>query len=517
MNKILTAIEKTASRLPGAIALMDGGVEDTKGKDIEGRSEISYKELWESVTRLSVSLQGFDVRVVGLYGDNSPAWVIVDLACQKAGITLIPLPHFFSESQLHRTMTVSAIDALISDDSLRFCNFLRDHYVNNEKWQSLIADFSIILLHGATVKCTAVNSTTVNALPENTVKITFTSGSTGDPKGVCLSQDAIDSVASSLLHAIEPTDQHCHLVALPLSTLLENVAGVYVPLLQGASCCVPSLSDVGIEGSSHFSLDRFLLALNRYNPSSIILLPQMLLGLSHAVERGFKLNSKLHFAAVGGGKVSIALLGKAKKLNIPVFEGYGLSECASVVSINTPVQEKIGSVGKPLAHCRVSIRDGEIFVSGKLYLGYLDNKVTCADDWFATGDLGYLDDEGYLYITGRRKNVLISSFGRNISPEWIESELLQRAEIEQCILLGDSQPYCSALLVCREQDVSQQSLRVIIDQINSTLPDYARVKRYLCINEPFSFDNGQLTANGRLCRQAISNHYSALISGLYVQ
>jgi long-subunit acyl-CoA synthetase (AMP-forming) len=501
---------------------MDGGVEDSKGQGVEGRSGISYKKLWESVTRLAISLQGFDVKVVGLYGDNSPAWVIIDLACQKAGVTLIPLPHFFSDSQLHRTLKVSAIDALISDDSSRFGNFVKDVYVKgeyaqDEKWQSLIADFSILLLHDATVNCAAVNSTAVNTLPEDTVKITFTSGSTGDPKGVCLAQNSIDSVASSLLHAIGPSDQHCHLVVLPLSTLLENVAGVYVPLLQGASCCVPSLSNVGIEGSSSFSQDRFLSALHRYNPSSLILLPQMLLGLSHAVEQGFRLNSKLHFAAVGGGKVSTALLVKAKKLNIPVFEGYGLSECASVVSINTPVQEKVGSVGKPLPHCHVSIRDGEIVISGKLYLGYLDNKVTCADEWFATGDLGYLDDEGYLYVTGRRNNVLISSFGRNISPEWVESELLQHTEIEQCILLGDSQPYCSALLVCREQGASQQSLRAIINQINSTLPDYARVQRFVRINEPFSYDNGQLTANGRLCRQAISNRYSALIAGLYAQ
>jgi long-subunit acyl-CoA synthetase (AMP-forming) len=360
-------------------------------------------------------------------------------------------------------------------------------------------------------------------------KITYTSGTTSEPKGVCLSTDQQWSVAQSLEQALRSLQIKKHLNVLPLSVLLENIAGVYTALACGAdNTCVP-LSEVGLYGSSNFDADACITAIEKYQAESIILLPQMLQAIvAKSTKQDPRLKS-LKFVAVGGGKTPVALIKTAKSMGIPVYEGYGLSECASVVALNTPENERIGSVGKVLSNRNVrASKDGEIEVKNVDLPHYLDNPAgltetltstpSSADgEWLPTGDLGHLDDEGFLYLDGRKKNVLITSFGRNISPEWPESLLLGSGLFKQAIVIGDGQSQLSALLVTSKDDVSDEAIQLAITSVNQDLPDYAQIGPWMLADEPFSPKNGLATANGRLKRDLIKNKFNNQIELLYAR
>jgi len=215
--------------------------------------------------------------------------------------------------------------------------------------------------------------------------------------------------------------------------------------------------------------------------------------------------SSLKFIAVGGGKVAPELLKLASKVGLPVYEGYGLTECGSCVALNTPQANKPGSVGKPLphAHIRFSPR-GEILVTGAAMQGYLDDAP--ADTEIATGDVGHIDEDGFLFVTGRIKNVIISSFGRNISPEWVESFFLANPFIHQIAVFGEAQPYLSAVIVPSKHAAAARIAEAVA-AINLTLPDYARIMQWVVADDPFHVDNGLVTNNGKLRRAAIATKY----------
>ncbi len=216
----------------------------------------------------------------------------------------------------------------------------------------------------------------------------------------------------------------------------------------------------------------------------------------------------LKFIAVGGGKVAPDLLRRAQKAGLRVYEGYGLTECGSCVALNTPEASRIGSVGKPLPHAQVRIADdGEIWVTGAAMQGYLSDQIVLTE--IATGDAGHLDNDGFLYVTGRIKNVLVSSFGRNISPEWVEGQLLSVPKIEQAIVFGEAQPHLSAVLVV-DDAINDQQLNLLLREVNSGLPDYARVVSWTRTSRRFCVEDGTMTETGKPRRALIASRYEAL-------
>jgi long-chain acyl-CoA synthetase len=219
--------------------------------------------------------------------------------------------------------------------------------------------------------------------------------------------------------------------------------------------------------------------------------------------------TSLKFIAVGGGKVAPELLGKAIALDLPVYEGYGLTECGSCVALNTPAAARVGSVGKPLRHANVRISNsGEVMVTGAAMSGYLDQQSGTTE--IATGDSGFIDDDGYLYITGRIKNTIISSFGRNISPEWVESAFLAHPAVNQLAVFGEGEPSLSAVIVA-DEGTSDAQLMLIIKSINQSLPDYAQITRWHRSSEPFTSVAGTLTTNGKLRRAEIAKQFSGAL------
>lgn len=465
---------------------------------IWANGELTASTLRDAVHALAGRLRATGWSRVASRLDNGPNWLVLDLALRQIDAVHIPLPTFFSTAQVTHALGSSGAQCLVMS-----AHEPKPHEVDSASGLSL----------GSTLAAWPLSST-MPPLPAGTACITYTSGTTGTAKGVCLSAASMLAVAASLFDAAAAVNPRRHLCLMPLSTLLENVSGVYAALLSGAEIAVPSLVDVGYTGASGLDIPTLLNCLHRYQPESAILLPQLLLALVCAAEAGHPLPASLRFLAVGGGRVGPTLLARAQALGLPVFEGYGLTECVSVVCLNRPDASRAGSVGRPLPHARVGIVDGEIVVDGERCLGYLGADGPPPGP-IATGDLGHIDADGYVFVSGRRSNVFITSFGRNVSPEWVESELLQHPAFAQAVVTGEARPFNVAVVWPRRADGDDALIREALAEVNAKLPDYARVADFVRAERPFSAADGLLTSNGRLRRGAILDHYAGAIDPLY--
>lgn len=418
----------------------------------DGSRSITYGELSQEIDTRVDAL--FGVRALAIALDNSLQWVLWDLAALKAEIPCIPVPPFFTRDQVSHLLQSAGVSHILDDQGLR---------------------------------TTGLEASSV--MPEGCAKVTFTSGTTGTPKGVCLSKAATENVASSIVDVLGADLTNTHVSVLPLAVLLENVAGVYAGLIAGCTIKTPPLEAYGENYSNLHSV------LSQNKANSIILVPEILRILMAQVAAQGPLES-LKFIAVGGSKVDPCLITKARVMGLPVYEGYGLSECASVVAMNTPHDDKVGTVGKLLPHVNALIEGGEFVFKTNGFLGYIGEAKPHS---FHSGDLGRFNDNGFLTISGRKKNVLITSYGRNVSPEWIEASLLAQPAIAQTIVYGDAQPHLSALIVPSALNADIQDA---INKVNQTLPDYAQVKNFKVVN-PFTAKDGTMTGTGRPRREHI--------------
>ena len=464
---------------------------------------LTYGALEERVREVARALEAREIRVAAFAADNGVSWLVVDLAAQLAGTVLVPLPPFFSREQIAHALADSGADALLADPGLPAL-----HDFDGPTLEPLPGPL------GDVAWC-RLRSNPAAPMPAGTAKVSYTSGTTGKPKGVCLRQASMDTVADSLRRAVADLQIARHLCVLPLPTLLENIAGVYAPLMNGAEIVMLRASDTGLGGASRFDAARLLACLETHRAESIILVPQLLGALVEALERGAPRPPSLKLVAVGGGRVSAALLRRADRLGLPVYEGYGLTECASVVALNTPAARRIGSVGRPLPHAEVTIdAHGEIEVAGTTVSGYVGGDEVPRR--LATGDLGHFDADGFLYVTGRRKNMFITSFGRNVSPEWVEAELCEEPAVAQAAVFGEARPWNVAVVVPARAARPEQ-LRGAIEAANRRLPDYARIGDWVVAARPFTPGTGELTANGRNRRPAIWARYRLELDALYDQ
>ena len=493
MSRVIAALRRHADCAPLKTALQDE------------HGTLSYGALQVEIDALAARLRAGQPRAIALLADNGRDWALADLAALAAGIPTVPLPVFFSPAQMAHALRTAGVDQVLTDQPQRLRIALQQ------------PDLAATPFYGALQRVRLQDADVpATRLPAGIQKVTFTSGTTGEPKGVCLSRDAMETVAESLGLASAASRDDRHLCLLPLATLLENIGGLYTPLLAGATLCIPRLAAVGLSGSSGLDAGRLAAALGEWRASTAIMVPQMLQVLVAAGHAGATLPRSLRYLAVGGAPVAGRLLDNASALGLPVHQGYGLSECASVVAVSRPGESRSGSVGKPLPHVRIDFADdGEILVRGLRWHGYLgDASDPQAADCIATGDLGYLDADGFLFLTGRKKNLFITAFGRNVAPEWVEGELVAHPAIAQAALFGEARPFNCAVIVSRP-GTPHGVIEAALDTANRRLPDYARVRAWIAATEPFTPDNGMSTPNGRLRRNAILGRYGARIEALY--
>jgi len=434
---------------------------------------------------------------VGLLGASSIDWLVVDLGGWLAGCTIVPLPHFFSDTQLAHILADAGIAAVIAADDqvdraiALGCNVVRMPQVERP-WQ---------------------------ARPMAGERIVYTSGSTGRPKGVRLSAGQIGHTCSALMQAITPTTEDRHLSVLPYALLLEAICGIYLPIQAGGACHIDAriVASQGADIAVHLGE-----AAERWRPTTMVLVPQLLQGLVMAtqVER-VRIPDSLRFVAVGGAAVPTPLAELAWGQGIPVHEGYGLTECGSVVAVNAPGQRRSGTVGRPLPGYHVSIDpDGEILVTSPSVCGgyHGGDTGTAPAGFWRTGDLGRLDADGFLQVLGRKDNLIVTANGRNIAPEWIETMLLADPRIGRCIVLRAADGSLAAIIEASTfgarwfAAADDTKRRTLVRSLAGQAPGYA-IPRHLLFLPPDSLAaSGLLTANGRPRRREIADHYSSLLS-----
>ena len=487
MNRLLTAIERQTRLNPQAIAIRSGD------------ESLSYAQLSAAVKQAAICLRACRTKSLGIFLDNGIDWIVIDLAAMAAGIRVVPLPWFFSDAQIRHAVVNGAVDCLAYAGDLP----------------------SGILGIGAPVKAYRNSwlqslTTQEQAVVENSPaagKLSYTSGTTGSPKGIDLSYDFVGQTCDSISAVISDLAIETHLSILPYATLLENIAGVYVPLMLGKTVYAESAARVGLSAELHLDPSILQQTFNQIQPDSLILTPQLLelfclLGENNAINPDC-----LKFVAVGGARVGESLMRRARRAGIPAYEGYGLTEFGSVAILNTPQNDRIGSVGKPLPGVSVTIAaDGEICLSTSLTRTDTDGLERQQTISVETGDFGSIDNDGFIYVQGRKSHLIVLASGRNVAPEWVETELNNSPWLAQSFVFSETGEELSALLVAAGAGITDSDLEAEIVAINRGLPAYARIKKWHRMPYPFSLDNQMLTVNGRLRRLQIKQLLPTLLA-----
>ena len=469
MTRILSAILRHAAERPGAIAIETA------------REKVSWEALAAGLPP-AVALVKSRVGTASLAYrlDHGLASCLLDLALIESAAVAIPLAPFFTPDQIKASMMAGGCRAeavgaavTLSPDGMP------------------VLDFVIEPNDGPEV-----------ILPAATCKVSFTSGSTGQPKGICLSADHSLDVASAVVGYLGVAHAGRHLPILPPGILLENVAGFYASLLAGGTYVALPQVAVGLANPFRPDFAMMLESIDSHAITSLILVPEYLAGLVGAMEASRRRLPLLTLVAVGGARITPTLLERAADLGLPVRQGYGLTECASVVALERGAESSRGSVGRTIGVNRIELaEDGEIIIHGPGFLG--TTAAAREQGPIYSGDIGRVDDAGNLWIEGRKSNLIITSFGRNISPEWVEGVLVDQPAILQAMVRGDGHAAIDALIVPAN---AEADICAAVGAANALLPEYAQVAEWQIV-PPFLPMNGQLTGNGRLRRAAIDAAY----------
>ena len=485
MRDILAAVVRQAATNPDRVALSDAETCTT------------YGDLALRVGGLARQL-GNAPPVIGISGASSIGWAVADLAVAASGRIAVPLPTFFSPDQLRHVVADAKVGLILAEP----------------------AALDQLRPLGVPVAAMTAPRAPID-IAGNGAKITYTSGSTGRPKGVRLGERQISATCTGLLAAVGATSADRHLSVLPYALLLENICGLYLPLLVGGRSHIAGA--VVAAASPLETIRQLALAVQETQPSTLVLVPDLLRGWVAALgARLVPAPQGLRFVAVGGAPVPAAVADLAWQFGIPVHEGYGLSECCSVVAVNRPGERRADTVGRALQGTGVSIDEGEIVVSSASVMdGYLGQDAV--DGIWRTGDLGSLDADGYLRVHGRKDSVIVLSNGRNVSPEWVETALAADSRVGRSIVIGHGRPYpiaiiCPSLLGQGWFDRASRAEQLAwLAGLCRALPAYARPRGILLTGDATLAGNDLLTANRRPRRDRIVAHFATTLAQLYAE
>ncbi|AXI03794.1 AMP-binding protein [Aquirhabdus parva] len=390
---------------------------------------------------------------IGLVTHNSVEWVVADLALLLSNSIEVPVPLAFSTDQAAHLLHDVDL-CLVDQKGLQRLNAWfpeNDPELRCPPYHLLEMDTLLALAKHRVPDISAVHAP---ADDEQTLcKIIHTSGTTSRPKGVKIRSQGIGHLLVSLHGRVAKGTYARYLSLVPLSLLIEQVVGVYLTFLDGGTLVFLPANEP-LLGESNATTKQMLTWLARAKPAALTLPPSMVEALLaecrlHPNESVAARLSRLFgeaavpFIACGGAPTDPKVLLELIAYGLPVYEGYGLSENSSVVAWNSPHCFKLGTVGKPLEHVQIKLNaHKELLVkSTSLFAGYANLDPSSCDidseGWLHTGDIAEIDDEGYLRIFGRKKNLIITANGRNVSPEWVESRYKSLDAVEHAVLFGD--------------------------------------------------------------------------------
>lgn len=560
----------------------------------------SYGDVARKVDALGAYLMEAGVGIgerVALLSENRPEWAIADQAVLGVGAVDVPLYPTLDADAIALALNDCAACVVIASTSSQLAKLnqvasrvpsLRLVLVFDEAAEP--AD-GLVTYHEALVRGEALLPRHADELrsrremlrPDDLASIVYTSGTTGAPRGAMLTHGNLTSNAHAAASTLMLTPDDVALSFLPLSHVLERSA-CYASLAAGASiayaerletlpqnlaevrptffCAVPRVLErfyrrtlAQIEAEAPLKREVFWAALEIgdffykvMQEEGRVTFPTN--ALYHAADRlVFKqvrdaLGGRLRFIVSGGAPLSAELGRFFQVMGVPVAEGYGLTECSPVLTLNPPEAIKLGTVGRALPGVTLRLSaDGEIVVRGpNVMKGYWNDEAATrealdAEGWMRTGDLGHLDEDGYLTLVDRKQEVLVMADGRKVAPQPIEQRLLSHPLVSQTMLLGEGRHHMTALMVPDfaeaarlaiaaghdwKNDVElvglapvRQALGEAIEAVNAGLAPHEQIRSFHAIAHPFTPEGGELTPTFKLKRRVVADKYREEIETLY--
>ena len=564
-----------------------GGDRDLLISKVDGEWRgISWQRVADQVKRLANILVDRGVEAgdrVLVSAENRPEWAIADLAVMSIGAIVVPAYTTNTEDDHHYIMDHSGSSVAITSGGVLATRIALAASRATSLHTLIVMDDSFTPPDGMRQELLYWHSVIDDAPPladlderiaaqqsDDVCCFIYTSGTGGRPKGVMLTHRSVQAnitAAIELLREGDVIENQRFLSLLPLSHSYEHTAGMHLPfqILAEVWYCestdqiannlvevsptlmtaVPRLYEVlhdrimrGVRAKGGMSEKLFMAAVRlgtkRYKgrrllPHEFVL--NMIVDKLVRTKVRSRLGGRLQYFISGGAALNPEIGNFFMALGINILQGYGQTEASPLISANRPKRIKIESVGPPVAGIDVRIADdGELLVRGDLLMkGYWrDDAATAAtirDGWLYTGDIAAIDDDGYISITGRKKDIIVNSGGENIAPGRVEALLTIEPEIEQVMVDGDKKPWLSAVIVPSDElrniatspDALYTMVGEAVDRANSRLSQLERVRRFLIADEPFTIDNGQMTATLKVRRHVVRDIYGDRLDELYPQ
>ncbi|HXY13161.1 MAG TPA: long-chain fatty acid--CoA ligase [Terriglobales bacterium] len=549
---------------------------------------ISASEFYRNVVGVAQTLQQWGIHKgdrVAILSENRPEWAIADFASLLIGAIVVPIYTTLTDEQAAYILRDSGARAVFVSTEKQLTK------INNVRSQTSIEKVAVmdavetahafhmerLMRDGPPQRDSGFDAWARRAEPDDLATIIYTSGTTGVPKGAMLTHNNIASNISAWLPALGFHPGHISLSFLPLSHVTARNVDLGL-LYRGVTLAYVSFFDqlpkalVEVRPTIFVAVPRVYEKIHgqvdqkaKGFPAQQIYRWTKSVGRNHRHEIAagqtpksiaWRLADRLVYSKVRagmGGRAEIFISGGAPlgrelaewfaDMGIRIHEGYGLTETSPVIAVNTPTAHKLGTVGKPLSNVEVRIaEDGEILVRGpSVFKGYWnksqETENTFSHGWFKTGDIGNLDDEGFLSVTDRKKDLIKTSGGKFIAPQPLENSLKHNALVAEAVILGDKRKFPAVLIApyfplledwaranrvpfsSREELVAHLRVRElyegIVAEVNRDLARYEQLKKVLLIPHEFSAENGTLTASMKLRRRAVEERYREKIEALY--
>jgi long-chain acyl-CoA synthetase len=580
---------RQATRLAGRTAL--------RRKEAGAWRDITWAELAANLRAFGRGLLALGAAPgdrVAIMAPNGPEWAYADLGSMACGAVSVPvyhtegveaLLHILRDSGsrflfLHSPLLAGELAAHLPGLASLEGVILLDGGAQGERFLTLEA----FLQGAAAIPESALNVRLEEGSETGLATIVYTSGTTGAPKGVMLTHANFLSNIRACIRLFDIGEADRCLSFLPLSHVFERMAGYYLMLHQGATIAYAE------------SIDSVPANLLEVRPTVLISVPRLYekmyarvmeralagswlkkqafftalaacrgelaraqagerrggaLRLAAAAARKLvfaplreHLGGRLRFFVSGGAPLGPPIAEFFMAVGLPIYEGYGLSETSPVVAVNHPGATRLGTVGRPISGVEVRIAgDGEILVRGPgVFQGYWQQPEATAeafaDGWLRTGDVGRVDDDGFLAITDRKKDIIVTAGGKNIAPQNLENLFKTSKYLANALVYGDRKPYLTALLVPNFENLEKfarsrqidfinhcdlvnhpEVLALVRDQVDHLqhgLPSFQHIKRFTLLNRDFSREGGEVTPTLKVKRNVVARRFQHLLEGMYL-
>jgi long-chain acyl-CoA synthetase len=552
----------------------------------DGWADVTAAEFLAEVTRVAKGLVGSGIGEgdrVALMSRTRYEWTLLDYAIWFAGAVTVPLYETSSSDQIAWILSDSGAKAIVVETA--------DHAAKVEEADADPIDRVWVLDGGAVEDLTALGAGVTDeelesrraaATPETTATLIYTSGTTGHPKGCVITHGNFMfelGVAVDELHELFEGEDASTLLFLPLAHVFARIiqigavkararlghSGDAKDLMTDLATFEPSFvlavprvfEKVFNTASQQAAADGrgrvFDLAANTaiaYSKALDSGRPGPLLRARHAAFDRLvygrlreALGGRCRFAVSGGAPLGERLGHFYRGIGLVVLEGYGLTETAGAVTANRPELTKIGTVGRPLPGTTIRVADdGEVLVrGGQVFHGYWNNReateeVLTPNGWLSTGDLGEIDDEGFLRITGRKKEIIVTAGGKNVSPTLLEDRIRAHPLVSQCMVVGDGEPFIAALVTIDQEaldawadlrgksgDLSdlledaelRAEVQTAVDQANKAVSQAESVRKFRILPDDWTEESGQLTPSLKLRRGVVLRQRGEDVDALY--